>query len=707
MRLSKLCVALALAAALPLALLPAPAQPAASEPRSGLHVIPFASGAVDPAHDLAPLDPVGKDLVLVQFRRFGAPGMVERIARSGARLVQPLAPVSYLVWADAVQTRAIRATTGIRFAGVLPPETRISAGVDASTTSLRVTYLGRPARAGLDPAAVSVRDFTSMAGTVAVVDGGVDRAIELASQPRVYSIADAGRDIALRDELSSAVVAGLQNKKGVPQPGYANFLEKIKANGRGVVVSHVDGGVDMNHPELAGRVQACFDYTAAGALCTAGNNDDVIGHGTHTLGIIMGNGSTGLGDADGFAYGQGVAPGAKAVVQNAIGTPTTQDAFADGFRAMYLDAYKEGAIISANSWGPSGTPQGYDADTREFDSIVRDVDSKKSGDQAMALVFSIMNGSGGKSTQGSPDEAKNIIGVGGSGNRNGPGHDDLCTCTAHGPALDGRMLPDLVAPGQAVISTKAAQGTLCGLSGSSGEVPPSPLHAGCTGTSMASPHVSGGYAVFTQWYRKRFSSTPSPALVKGAFVNAAVDLSGKGGVDADGTKLTPIPNNQQGWGRFNLGDTIRSWQKGVVHIDQGTILDRSGAGVLVGVKAVDPTKPMKATLVWTDALGHGKGGKLPAWVNDLDLVLSGGGGTYLGNVFRDGWSVAGGKADRMNNIENVYLRRPGAARFTVEVNAANIIGDGLPNRGDKTDQDFALIITNARSVPPKPPRPTR
>lgn len=705
MPMSKMFLAAGLALAVALGPLQAPAPTSASEARSARHVIPFAAGAIDPIADLAPRDPVGHDLVLVQFHRTGTPGIVERVAGSGARLVQPLAPVSYLVWADAPETRALRNTAGIRFAGVLPPETRISSTVDASTTALRVTFVGRPAAVGLHRADVSVRDFTSAVGTVAVLAGGVERALELARNPRVYSIADAARETALRDELSSAVVAGLQNKKGVPQPGYDAFLKRIKADGSGVIVSHVDGGVDMNHPELEGRTKACFDYTAGGALCTAGNNDDVIGHGTHTLGIIMGNGSTGLGDADGFAYGQGIAPGAKAVIQNAIGTPTTEDAFANGYRALYLDAYKEGAIISANSWGPSGSPQGYDADTREFDSIVRDVDSKKPGDQEMALVFSIMNGSGGKSTQGSPDEGKNIIGVGGSGNRNGPGHDDLCTCTAHGPALDGRMLPTLVAPGQNVISTRATQGTLCGLSGTSGDLPPSPLHAGCTGTSMASPHVSGGYAVFTQWYRKRFKSTPSPALVKGAFVNGAVDLSKTGGVDADGVKLTPIPNNQQGWGRFDLGETIRSWSNGVVHIDQEHVLGDSGAGLLLGVKAKDPSKPLKATLVWTDALGHGKGGKLPAWVNDLDLVLSGGGKTYLGNVFRDGWSKAGGKADPMNNIENVYLQRPGSAHFTVEVNAANIIGDGLPNRGDKTDQDFALIITNARRVPPKTPRP--
>jgi serine protease AprX len=104
------------------------------------------------------------------------------------------------------------------------------------------------------------------------------------------------------------------------------------------------------------------------------------------------------------------------------------------------------------------------------------------------------------------------------------------------------------------------------------------------------------------------------------------------------------------------------------------------------------------TLTWTDAPGPGLGKKTPAWVNDLDLRVRSGGDIYLGNVFAKGWSAKGGKADRMNNLENVYLKRAGKGLYEVVVDAANIIGDGLPNRKDPTDQDFALVITNARKV---------
>lgn len=664
------------------------------------HRIPFSTGTVDPARDWQAADPTGRDLVLVQWTDFGEAGVVDAIAATGARLVQPLAPVSYLVWADAEQTAALRRVEGVRFAGVLPPSVRVAPSVDATTTRLRVTVLGRGDIAGLS---VWDRAFTDLPGAVVELPGGAAQAAELSRMPRVYSVADAGGRPQLRDEKTVQVVA---NGTAEPlAPGYDSFLERIGADGSGVVLAQVDGGVDFNHPELADRIAGCIDYSTlpAGGLCNAKNTDDAIGHGTHVLGNVLGTGSTGLGDSKGFKYGLGVAPGAKAIVQNAISlNALAEDPFENGYRPVYEAAATRGAVLSQNSWGPQPDPQGYDADTREFDSIVRDADSATAGDQPLGLVFSVMNGGGGTSTQGSPDEAKNIIRVGGSGGRNartgaGPTVDDLCTCTAHGPALDGRILPDIVAPAENVMSTRAAQGTLCGLIPDA-EDTPSPLHAPCTGTSFASPHTSGAYAVFVDWYRQRNDgATPSPALVKAALVNGADDLAG--GKDANGRRMTPIPNNQQGWGRLNLGNVIDDWTAGVVQIDQSVVFDAAGATSAFTVEPLDPTKPLKATLTWTDALGPGLGGTTPAWTNDLDLAVAAPDGTtFLGNVFAGGTSVAGGKADRANNLENVFLAAPQAGAHTVTVSAANLIGDGIPGRPGTTDQDFALVITNARLV---------
>src|SRR5580765_7222561 len=62
---------------------------------------------------------------------------------------------------------------------------------------------------------------------------------------------------------------------------------------------------------------------------------------------------------------------------------------------------------------------------------------------------------------------------------------------------------------------------------------------------------------------------------------------------------------------------------------------------------VDPAKPFRVTLAWTDAPGNTTGN---AYNNNLDLVVTVGGVTYKGNVFSGANSVAGGSADPRNNV---------------------------------------------------------
>ena len=60
-------------------------------------------------------------------------------------------------------------------------------------------------------------------------------------------------------------------------------------------------------------------------------------------------------------------------------------------------------------------------------------------------------------------------------------------------------------------------------------------------------------------------------------------------------------------------------------------------------------------------------------------------------------SSPGGAADRRDNLENVFLP-PGSGTFTVRVDGFNIAGDGVPGNGDSTDQDYALVVSNALPV---------
>jgi PKD repeat protein len=351
---------------------------------------------------------------------------------------------------------------------------------------------------------------------------------------------------------------------------------------------------------------------------------------------------------------------------------------------LMTDSYNNGASLSGNSWGPSGSAEGYDNDTMQVDIGVRDAHPNAPGNQPLNYVLSFMNGNGGYQSQGTPDEAKNIFTIGSTKMQTSGGAqilqiDDLSVNTAHGPALDGRTIPHLVAPGCSVDSTvPGGHGLMCG-------------------TSMASPHVSGAVALFIEYYRNLSGADPSPALVKAAFLPVAHDLADH--LDADGGILGHPFDSKQGWGRMDT-EAVVDPQVPVLYYDHPVLFDNTGEEWVETVSAADPGQPVRLMLVWTDAPGHGLGGTTPAWNNDLDLVVEAGGNSYHGNDFGpSGWSQPGGVADGKNNTEGVFLGPTASGSMVLHVVAANISSDGIPNQGDSTDQDFSMVCYNCTLAP--------
>jgi subtilisin family serine protease len=252
---------------------------------------------------------------------------------------------------------------------------------------------------------------------------------------------------------------------------------------------------------------------------------------------------------------------------------------------------------------------------------------------------------------------------------------DLAFVSAHGPALDGRTIPHLVAPGCEIDST---------IEGGS--------YLTKCGTSMASPQVTGSVALFYEKFRDLYGEDPSPALVKAAFLPVAHDLAGY--LDADGITMSHPFNSQQGWGRLNTSAVVNlDHYTTVIHIDQEILFDETGEIWNYTIDNLEPNYDVKSMLVWTDAPGPPSGGTTPAWVNNLDLSLTVGSNTYLGNNFdANGLSFPGGSSDEINNTEGIFLSNQTDTSLTFTVTASQIAGDGVPNLGDSTDQDFALVI---------------
>ncbi len=623
----------------------------------------------------------GPDLHLVQLIGPTMTGWLETLTTRGVKLVQYIHPFTYVVWTDVSGLKDLQGLGFIRWTGDFAPAYRVlpqwrTLGSEPVAVNVML-YRG----ADVDAA---IRQISALGGLFAgraVIDNTFeiagfilpgDRFQSAASIAGVYSIQPVHTDGGLRGEMSNQVNVGNYNASNQAFPGYLDWLNAVGLHGAGVIMANVDGGVDQSHPDLVNRIIPCTGTTCGGSAI-----DD---HGTHTAGIMAADGASGVVDSYGFLRGLGMAPGANLVEQVYYPYYT----YPGGMLQLMTDSFNNAAVLSSNSWGPSGSPQGYDDDTRQVDVGVRDAVPTAAGNQAFNYILSFMNGNGGTSSQGTPDEAKNIFTIGSTKMQTSGGAqilqiDDLSSNSAHGPALDGRTIPHMVAPGCSVDSTvPGGYDTMCG-------------------TSMSSPHVSGAVALFIEYFRDLFGVDPSPALVKASFIPVAHDLAGH--YDADGNVMGHPFDSKQGWGRMDAAAVVSPTVE-VHYFDNPIVFGNTGETWEQNLSVLDPTQPLRVMLVWTDAPGHGLGGTTPAWNNNLDLEVIAETGAYKGNVFgASGWSVTGGTADGKNNTEGVFLGPAASGAVTLRVVAANISSDGIPNNADLTDQDFAIVCYNCTLGP--------
>jgi subtilisin family serine protease len=628
----------------------------------------------------------GAGIHMVQFFGPTKDAWLAELESAGLDVIQYIHPFTYVVWGEAGALDRVRGQSAVRWAGDYLPAFAVAPKnrtLNSDPLLVRVMILPQ---AGLDG---TLRAIGALGGQTLDTSSGVDPAFDLATfnlpgdqlgavaaLPGVYSVQPVPLDGGDRGEMSNQINVGNYDGGNQAYPGYEDWLDSVGLSGDGVTIANVDSGIDQSHPDLENRV---ID-TCSGVSCGNGTSST---HGTHTAGIMAGDGSSAVLDSFGFLRGLGMAPGANLVEQVYAGIYTQPD----GMLTLMTDSYNNGAQVSGNSWGPSGTAQGYDEYARLVDIGVRDADPDADENQALSYVLSFMNGYGGTSSQGSPDEAKNIFTIGATYMQlDGTGEqltfiNDLAYVSAHGPALDGRTIPHMVAPGCWVDST----------------IPGSSFDTMC-GTSMASPHVSGAVALFIEKYRQMFpaSGDPSPALVKAAFLPVAHDLAGH--LDADGNPMGHPFDSKQGWGRLDAAAVLNPpSHTTVLYFDQEQLFDNTGDDWEYSLNDIGPYYNLQAMLVWTDAPGPalegGPENTTPAWTNDLDLSLTVGTDTYLGNNFGpNGLSTTGGSADGMNNTEGIFLRYQSTSSITFTVTAAGINGDGVPNNGIGTDQDFALVI---------------
>jgi len=428
--------------------------------------------------------------------------------------------------------------------------------------------------------------------------------------------------------------------------------------GAGVSVLIYDGGsVRTTHVDFGGR---------ATSRDGAAQSD----HSTHVAGTVGGSGAASGG------VRRGMAPGVT-IESYAFEVP---GGLSQGFlytdpgdlEADYAQAISvHGVDISNNSIGTNtaanGFPCSWEGDygitSALIDTIVRGDGTNPLFNTPFRVVWANGNerGSGACGstylTTAPPAGSKNIIAVGALNSND----DSVTYFTSWGPMDDGRLRPDVSAPGCEV----GNDGGVTSTSSSSDTA-----YASKRGTSMAAPTVCGLGALFLEDFRVQYPGEPDPrnATLKAIFAHTAHDIEETG------------PDYKSGYGSVRVQNAIDLMRAG--NFLENTV---SQGDVYFATVAVAPgSSELKVTLAWDDFPGAPNAN--PVLVNDLDLKVFDPSGTrhypWTLNPASPATPAVRTQEDHINNIEQVFVATPTAGAWRVEVH-----GTAVP----QGPQPFSLV----------------
>ncbi len=668
--------------------------------------------------------PPGAHHYVVQFIGPVKRPWLAKLRSAGGTLRQPMSGFAYVVKADEAALRAIETLPMVRWVGHLPHSDRVAPALAAPggapelprrrvVPDLLVVEVFDAADLGAIERAARELGFAVVSSNprarmLKLRFGPDATARQQRDQVRALSAVHGVRYIRER------VVPRTSNNVATTLMG--NAFAAVQASGlhltgKGETVAVCDTGLDTGdpatiHADFAGRIAAIRSYPvtpdwkvyATNAGADDGPADLDSGHGTHVAGSVLGNGSASASLAKPI---RGHAPQAKLVFQ-AIeqqmqwkpGAPANLKAerfllagLPSDLAGLFQFAYDKGARIHSNSWG-GGDAGDYDEQCSQFDAFVW---------KRKDMCFVIAAGNDGTDSDGdgqintgsvtSPGTAKNCITVGASENlrpefnaeRYGGwwpddfpvapykadpmanSADQVAAFSSRGPTLDGRVKPDVVAPGTFILSTRSTQ--LAANNFAWAAFPKSKLYFHMGGTSMATPLTSGALALLREFLRtKRAIAAPTAALLKALLIAGARRLPRTAPA---GTLL----DNHQGHGAVNLDRSTKS-----------VLLTLDGKGLASGQlvnQALPVTKAgrtLRVVMAYSDFPGKGL-------INNLNLVVTAPDGTrHVGNLATGASGASGATGasgalamDTRNNVEVVQVAKARKGAWTVTVIASNVV----------------------------------
>ncbi len=507
---------------------------------------------------------------------------------------------------------------------------------------------------------VHVRDRYELNERIAVASTQA-RLLELAKNPFVREISQIPAKAIPFNVNSAALI----NVNDITIPPY-------NLNGGGAVIGEWDEGpVRDDHPDLTGRVFIIED--------NGGGDGD---HSTHVCGTMIGNGS-------GNASALGMAPFGAVMSSDFNGNPadehdTLAAAVASFGFAMQITNNSWGAVLGWDQGADTGNEDrfgAYDGEAADFDTVARArnlIICKAAGNDANDCNPGNSNDCDGQ--QGSDglfylnqptwSVSKNVVTVGAT-------NDDgtYASFSSAGPALDGRIKPDVCANGVNLFSTWALGNTLPGLCDGAD-------YCSISGTSMASPSVAGACALLVQRYNQVIGLDPAAEIIKAVLVNTAVDQG------------RPGPDYLFGHGLVDALAAAQTIDVAPVRILTNAVDQNQLDEFLLAVPGGTPV--LNATLAWLDPEGAADSND-PDIVNNLDLTLvSPSNQTFFpfsgpGNNFTNNATATGPNA--LDTVEHVRILNPQQGFWRVRVRGTNV---------PSGPQNYALVADRSFSLPDQP-----
>jgi hypothetical protein len=450
---------------------------------------------------------------------------------------------------------------------------------------------------------------------------GSSHILELAAHPLV-SFVDAwqGEDLLLNKEVSTVTKSHVLK---------ADFNGGRKLSGMNVAVGVGDGGSLGKH----------LDFGIRNINLANGTYSSFGSHGDHVSGIIGGGGTVNPRNA-------GMAPQATIISQKTSNIIS--------FTGNYTDLYD--MVLTNNSYGASSTCDSYG----QYNYTSQNLDWQMRSYPEVLHIFAA--GNDGGATCGSYPAgyanilrayatAKNVLTVG-SVKDNGT----ISGFSGKGPVVDGRIKPEVCGVGEGVVSTGRNYD-----------------YYSSSGTSMATPSVTGTLALLVERYRQlNNGQNPNNALLKAIVCNTAED------------KGNPGPDYAYGFGIINALRAAETMEKSTYFMDN--ISDNQTKQHVINVPS--GAAQLKIMLYWNDKEAAAYPDQ--ALVNDLNLAATAPNGSSYQPWVLDRTPAnvalpATRGEDNLNNIEQITIDNPASGNYTIAV-----FGKNFP-LVDVTSQDYVVV----------------